>query len=48
MESLRLVGIILQPFIPGTAKRILDTLNIKENESNFFGENLSAKTPPNK
>ena len=45
MESLRLVGIILQPFIPGTAKRILDTLNIKENERSFefFNKDFSLK-----
>ena len=45
MESLRLVGIILQPFIPSTAKRILDILNIKENQRSFefFNKNFSLK-----
>ena len=45
IESLRLVGIILQPFIPRAAKRILDILNIKENERSFkfYNKDFSLK-----
>ncbi len=39
IECFRIVGIILQPFIPIASKKILDMLNIKENLRNF--DNLS-------
>ena len=41
IECFRIVGIILQPYIPNAAKRILDTLVVKESERNFI--NLSVK-----
>ena len=41
IECFRIVGIILQPYIPNAAKRILDTLEVKESERNFI--NLSVK-----
>ena len=35
IESIRLLGIILQPFIPEAAKKILDILNIDNNSRSF-------------
>ena len=35
IEGIRILGIVLQPFIPLSAKKILDLLNIKENERNM-------------
>ena len=35
IESLRVVGIILQPFIPDSAEKILNILNIDNNQRNF-------------
>ena len=39
LECFRIIGIILQPFIPNAAEKILDTLNIKDSERYF--RNLS-------
>ena len=41
IECFRIIGIILQPFIPNAAKNILDTLNISDSERKF--KNLSIK-----
>ena len=41
IECFRVIGIVLQPFIPNASKKILDILNIK-NESRGF-DNLNSK-----
>ena len=41
IECFRIIGIILQPFIPIAAKNILDILNIKNSERKF--DNLSLE-----
>ena len=41
IECFRVIGIILQPFIPIAAKNILDILNIKNSERKF--DNLSLE-----
>ena len=41
LEIIRCIGILLQPFIPDSAKKILDQLFIKENERNI--SNLNNK-----
>jgi methionyl-tRNA synthetase len=35
-ETLRLVGIMLQPFIPTSAKRLLDMLGVREERRNWY------------
>ena len=40
IESIRLIGIILQPFIPEAAKKILDILNIDNNSRSFKFYNM--------
>ena len=35
IESIRLIGIILQPFVPDSSKKILDMLNIDLKKRNF-------------
>ncbi len=39
IESIRLLGIILQPFIPESSRRILDTLNIDKKNRGFDSYN---------
>ena len=40
IESIRLIGIILQPFIPTAAKKILDILNIDNDKRSFKFYNM--------
>ncbi len=35
LESLRFIGIMLQPFIPGSASKILDQLNVPSSQRSF-------------
>ena len=46
VESFRVIGIILQPFLPIASKLLLDTLNI-DNKLRIFN-NLNAKNCLNK
>ena len=41
IENIRIIAILLLPFIPNSANKILDLLNIKEGERNF--ENINNK-----
>ena len=41
IECFRIIGIILQPFIPNASRKILDTLNIKESSRTF--DNLTRE-----
>ena len=41
IECFRIIGIILQPYIPDAAKKILDILNVKNSDRYF--KNLSLK-----
>ena len=47
IECFRIVGIILQAFIPDSAKRILDLLKISESERNFINLSLKYSVPKN-
>ena len=35
LETIRYIGIFLQPFVPDSAKKILDTINVPDNERMF-------------
>ena len=43
-ESIRMLGILLLPFIPNSANKILDLLNIDKSERNFDSFGLSLKS----
>ena len=45
IEFLRQAGIMLQPFIPDTAEKILDSLSISTNKRTF--ENIDDRIRPN-
>ena len=35
LETLRITGILLQPFVPHTSEKLLDALKVPENERNI-------------
>ena len=45
IESLRQIAILIQPFIPNTSSKMLDTLSIKEEFRTF--KNLNDRIEPN-
>ena len=45
IESLRQIAILIQPFIPNTSSKMLDTLSIKEEFRTF--QNLNNRIKPN-
>ncbi|MBQ4875165.1 MAG: methionine--tRNA ligase [Rickettsiaceae bacterium H1] len=43
LEMIRCIGILFQPFIPESANKILDQLNIKRNHRNIFHANVNYR-----
>jgi methionyl-tRNA synthetase len=43
-ESIRLIAILLLPFIPNSANKILDLLNVDQNQRNFQSLNNKLKS----